>query len=444
MPMVNILLVDDHPADLLALRVILEELGQNLVQARSGDEALRRLEEDEFAVVLLDVQMPGLDGFETAKLIRGRETTRHTPILFVTAHEPNRLSAEEAYALGAVDYLVKPLVPVILRAKVAGFIDLFEKAEQIKRQAEQLRQLQRREFERQLAEESARLRESEGRFARFMHHLPGLAWIKDVRGRYVYANQAAEAAFRIPRAELYGKTDEEVFPPETASQFQENDRRALATGTGVQAVETLEHEDGDLHYSLVSKFPIPGPDGEAALVGGIAIDITDRMRAEEALREADRRKDEFLATLAHELRNPLASIRNGLTLMRRAGVDREAFEAARCLTERQFRQMVRLIDDLLDVSRIRRGKLVLRPGRIGLAAAVQSAVEETQPFIESCGHGLTVELPEEPIELDADPTRLAQVFSNLLDNAAKYSEPGGHIRLERRAAGERGRRAGPR
>ena len=125
------------------------------------------------------------------------------------------------------------------------------------------------------------LRDSEQRFTRFMDHLPGLAWIKDLQGRYVYTNDAAVTAFKIPRAELYGKTDEEVFLPETAAQFRENDRRALGSGTGVQVIETLEDEDGILRHSIVSKFPIAGPDGRAALVGGMAIDVTDRLRAEE-------------------------------------------------------------------------------------------------------------------------------------------------------------------
>ena len=158
-----------------------------------------------------------------------------------------------------MDYLVKPLVPVILRAKVAGFVELFQKTEQIQRQAEQLRQLERREFERKLAEENARLRDSEERFARFMQHLPGLAWIKDSQGRYVYANDAAERAFRTPREQLYGKTDEEVFPPETAAQFRENDRRALASGAGVQVVETLEHEDGVAPPLARQQVPHPRP-----------------------------------------------------------------------------------------------------------------------------------------------------------------------------------------
>ncbi len=145
-PKVNVLLVDDQPANLLSVEAILQDPKLNLIKALSGEEALRRLLVDDFAVILLDVQMQGLDGYETAKLIRGREKSRHTPIIFLTAYEDNRLPVAEAYALGAVDYLVKPLIPVILRAKVAGFVELFQKTEQVRRQAEQLRQIERRDF----------------------------------------------------------------------------------------------------------------------------------------------------------------------------------------------------------------------------------------------------------------------------------------------------------
>ena len=138
-PLVSILLVDDHPANLLALEAILAHLGQNLVTASSGEEALRHLENAEFAVVLLDLRMQGLSGFETAKLIRSRENSRYTPIIFLTAHESDEFPVREAYALGAVDYLVKPLVPEILRAKVAVFVELFQKSEQLKRQAVDLK-----------------------------------------------------------------------------------------------------------------------------------------------------------------------------------------------------------------------------------------------------------------------------------------------------------------
>jgi PAS domain S-box-containing protein len=133
------------------------------------------------------------------------------------------------------------------------------------------------------------LRESEQRFVRFMRHLPGLAWIKDLEGRYVYANDAAEKAFRTKRSALYGKTDQEVFPPEVAAQFRDNDRQALASETGIQTIETLEHEDGLVHHSIVSKFPIAGSDDRPAFVGGVAFDITDLIRAEESIRESEER-----------------------------------------------------------------------------------------------------------------------------------------------------------
>jgi PAS domain S-box-containing protein len=547
-PRANILLVDDQPANLLALEAILAELGHNLVQVLSGEEALRRLRDLDFAVILLDVQMHGLDGFETAIRLRAQERSRHTPIIFLTAFEDNRLSVEQAYGLGAVDYLIRPLVPVILRAKVTGFVDLFQKTEQVKRQAEQLRHLERLEFERKLAEENARfraltehssdavtlvradgtvlysspssrrvlgyepeefvgrsgfevvhpddqpriaarlgglvrepntpvmeelrarhkdgswrwvecvgtnllgelavgaivvnfrditdrhrateaLRESEDRFARFMQHLPGLAWIKDLHGRYVFANAAAAHAFRTCCAGLYGKTDAEVFPPATADQFAENDRQALASGVCVQVVETLEHDDGVLHHSLVSKFPIPGPDGKPALVGGMAIDITDLKRAEEELRAADRRKDEFLAMLAHELRNPLAPIRNAVQVMKLLIPEEPNLHRARDMIERQVHHLARLVDDLLDVSRITRGKIQLHREPLELAAVIARAAEASRPLIEARGHRLTVSLPSDPVILLGDGTRLAQVFSNLLSNAAKYTHDGGRVEV---------------
>src|SRR5690242_3124536 len=161
-PPANVLLVDDQPANLLALETMLADLSLNLVPATSGPEALRQVLRCDFAVVLLDVQMPDMDGFETARLIRSRGKSRYTPIVFLTAFESSQTAISEAYELGAVDFLIKPLVPIILRAKVTSFVDLFRKTEQVKRQMEQLRQLERREFERRLAEEN--LRQSEARY----------------------------------------------------------------------------------------------------------------------------------------------------------------------------------------------------------------------------------------------------------------------------------------
>ena len=158
-------------------------------------------------------------------------------------------------------------------------------------------------------------------------------------------------------------------------------------------------------------------------------EIAERQRVEEALKEADRRKDEFLATLAHELRNPLAPIRNALEIMRLASGNPKAIEQARVMTERQVTQMVRLIDDLLDVSRITRGKLRLDIGDIHLGEVIESAVEISRPLLEKAGLTLHIALPPAPVPLQGDRVRLAQVFSNLLNNAAKYTEPGGSVRV---------------
>ena len=276
----------------------------------------------------------------------------------------------------------------------------------------------------------------ENRFARFMQHLPGLAWIKDLQGRYVYANEAAARAFQREAHNLYGKTDHEVFPAETAAQFKENDRQALSSPSGVQVVESLEHADGVVHHSLVSKFPIPDHAGQPALVGGMAIDITERRRAEEdaqflanALKEADRRKDEFLALLGHELRNPLAPITNSLNILKLPGADASISQRAREMMERQVEHMVRLVDDLLDVSRIMRGRIELRQEPLELASVVARAVETSQPRLDAEEHRLTVCVAPEPVRLNGDLVRLAQVVSNLLDNAAKYTERGGQIWL---------------
>jgi PAS domain S-box-containing protein len=295
---------------------------------------------------------------------------------------------------------------------------------------ENARRLLQEQAARRAAEEAERLlRASEERFARFMRHLPGLAWIKDLQGRYVYANDAAEKAFRTPRAELYGKTDEEVFPPETFAQFKENDRRALASETGVQVIETLKHDDGIVHHSIVSKFPILGPDGGVAHIGGMAIDVTDRLRAEEALRYADRRKDEFLATLAHELRNPLAPLHSVAQILKMPEASGAIVEQAKDILERQVQQLVRLVDDLLDMSRIMRDKIELHRERVELATVVTRAVETARPVIDAHGHELALSLPPEPVWLEADLIRLTQVVSNLLTNAAKYTEKGGRIWL---------------
>ncbi|QSX79104.1 response regulator [Agrilutibacter solisilvae] len=330
---VNVLLVDDQPGRLLTYRAILEPLGERLVDASSGTEALKRLMEDEFAVILLDVNMPGMDGFETASLIHQHPRFEKTPIIFVTAVNVTDMDRLRGYKLGAVDYVLVPVIPEILRSKVEVLSELFRK---------------RRELQHVNAELAA-------------------------------YNQS-----------LVAERSREL------EQFNESLR---------QANTELAARNAELR-----------------------VEVAQRAKAEQRLRDADARKDEFLATLAHELRNPLAPLQNALAIRRLAqegGVD-----GLQELMERQLALLVRMLDDLLDVARVTRGKMLLRRCVVLLDEVVRNAIDTAQPLLSQFGHELSVHLPEQPVTLYADPARLAQVFANLLNNAAKYSEPGKPITLE--------------
>jgi CheY-like chemotaxis protein len=305
----DILVVDDDAGNLAAIEAALGDLGRNLVKAGSGAEALRHLLAQDFALILLDVNMPNMDGFETARIIRERPRSRHVPIIFVTAY--NRDDTEiilRGYSLGAVDFLFKPIVPEVLRAKAAVFVELENRAAEVRRQAEMLRAMERRELERRLDEE----------------------------------RQLWEA---------------------------------------------------------------------------------------QALREENQRKDEFLAVLAHELRNPLSPLVTGLELIKAYGIEHEGLQRVRKSMERQVRHLIRLVDDLLDVSRISRGKINLRLEAIELGRVLHQALESAEPLVSERQHELVVEHCDEDLVLYADQVRLTQVVANLLHNAARYTEPGGRIEV---------------
>jgi len=280
------------------------------------------------------------------------------------------------------------------------------------------------------------------RFTQFMQFLPGLAWIKDSEGRYIYVNDAAEKAFGKPKEELYGRTDDQLFPLETAAHFKANDQEAFRQKTGIQIIETLEQADG-IHYSVVNKFPIPGEDDQL-FVGGMTVDITEQKRAEEMLRhhlvqleQSDRLKDEFLATLAHELRNPLAPIASGLLVIKAHKINNPILNSVNEMMERQVNILVRLIDDLLDVSRISRGRIELRKEACDLNLVIRDAVESVQPFADANRHEITVSLPGSPLYLMADHARLSQIAINLMNNSIKYTKPGGKIELTVLKEGEK-------
>jgi PAS domain S-box-containing protein len=227
----------------------------------------------------------------------------------------------------------------------------------------------------------------------------------------------------------YSTWSESVVPEDLPKQEEVLQDTIRRLGHSTRTFRIRRRDDGECRYIHAVEAIRTDAQGQAQWLVGTNLDITERKQADDALKESDRRKDEFLATLAHELRNPLAPIRNGLQIMRLSSDNPEAVEQARIMMDRQLGQMVRLVDDLLDVNRIGRGKLELRKSRVELAAVLNNAVETSRPIIETGGQQFTVSLPSQPIFLDADMTRLGQAFTNLLNNAAKFSEPGGRIEL---------------
>src|SRR5579883_1568999 len=338
---VSILLVDDQPQRLLSYRTILEQPGLELVCANSGREALEHLMEREFAVVLLDVSMPDMDGFEAARLIHEHPRFEKTPIIFVTGVHLDDLYRLKGYSLGAVDYVSVPIVPEILRSKVSVLVELYCKRKELQRANEGLERANALLSEANIALREERTRELEI-FNRSLQS----------------ANAELEATNR-----------------------------------------TLQSE------------------------------IAERARAERALKEADRHKDEFLAMLAHELRNPLAPIHNAVELMRMEPLDDPQLNWARDVIARQLTSLTRLVDDLLDVSRITRGKINLTREVVELEGLITRAVETVHPLLNEHRHELTLELPDPGVKVFGDSTRLAQGIANVLGNAAKYTDAGGRISL---------------
>jgi len=297
---INILLVDDESRNLDALEVILGGPSYRLIRAQSGDEALRLLLKNDVAAIVLDIRMPDVSGVELAQLIKGTKRFREIPILFLTAHMLEDQDVVAGYGAGAVDYLTKPVNPVILRHKIAVFADLFRKT------------------------------------------------------------------------------------------------RALA-----ELNETLEAR--------------------------VAERTAELERSEAALRAADRQKDEFLATLAHELRNPLAPLRMGLDLLVRKGS--EESKGTLAVMNRQLDHMVRLIDDLLDVARVSGGKLELKKEKVNIADAIQTALDTSRPFFEQRRQLVAVQV-DSSLFAFADPTRLAQIVGNLLHNASKFTPDEGQVKID--------------
>jgi signal transduction histidine kinase len=507
----NILVVDDLPEKVLVLETVLAELGQNVIAAASGEEALRKVLEHDFAVILLDVNMPTMNGLETAALIRKRKKSAHVPIIFVTAFADEMRTAE-GYSLGAVDYILAPIVPEILRTKVKVFVDLFQMREQVRRQAEERIALVREQAARAAAEDAVRrssfLAEASARLSSsldfeatarnlarvvvpFMADLGAvtlvdednsvrmteLAWKFDPPDpkaaehtgddeqeeevEYELGTRNSECgAFGVPHSELRTPgslemgTLHEDFPAPLAAATRDAIREGkskflndfgpegapvgppLPAGFVVHAAIVLPLRARGKNLGALAL--ALGPSGRrfTATDWAVAEDFADRAaialdnaRLYQALQEADRRKDEFLSMLAHELRNPLAPIRNALHILKSPEAIGSRAAQVRDMMDRQVTHLTRLVDDLLDVSRITRGKIRLQAETVEVPAIVERALEISRPLIDAGRHTLSISLPDDSLCIHGDLARLAQVVANLLNNAAKYTPPAGKIWL---------------
>ncbi|HSW04306.1 response regulator [Aquabacterium sp.] len=462
---VNILIVDDLQEKLLVYKTVLDGLQQNLVFVRSGAEALREVLAREFAVILLDVNMPDIDGFETAALVRRYKRSAHTPIIFITAFADEQQTSR-GYALGAVDFIPSPVVPEMLRSKVRVFVELHVLQRRIARQADERVALAASAAALQMAEESTRR-------SAFLSELSrSLSGLLDVQAgmrtllSQVVPSLAGEATLVLldeqqqvqlvmrcckaldGRGMAFQRAD--AMQAELSADERERLARALPHGNRPEALPAQFNAVHPLHHGerTLGALLIGGPSttlgtavlddvalraatafATAQLYQNLQAEIGERRRAEARLEEASRRKDEFLAMLSHELRNPLAPIRNAVELIRRLAPNDAKLVWATDVTDRQVRQLTRLVDELLDVSRISQGKIVLQTLPLDLVALVVQCLDEQRPMITAHGQQLTQTLPEAPLWIQGDPARLQQVVSNLLSNANRYTPADGHLHL---------------
>ncbi|HEV2008637.1 MAG TPA: response regulator, partial [Burkholderiales bacterium] len=440
--------------------------------------ALKLLLEHDFAVILLDVNMPGMDGLETAGYIRRLQRTAHTPIIFLTAYAEEM---QAAYSLGAVDYILTPVLPAILRTKVKVFVQLHQMSRQALRQADQRIALAHEQAARAAAEASKRRSDflaeasdllsisldldttakSLAQFAvPFLADLSALVLVDEhgaVRQTEVCWSGSTDGACRsqsvvaldetaimqaVERALASGDCEviTDLDPPPTkltGCEPEAGARMSLEFGFTLRALAVLpliarDRKLGVLLLGLgLSPRDFSAPELALAkdLAARTAVSL-DNCLLYAKIREADQRKNEFLAMLAHELRNPLAPIRNAVHILGQPGLDPAKVKWATSIIDRQSEQLARLVDDLLDVARVTQGRIQLKLEKVSVASVVTVAVETSRPLIEARHHELTIHVPDEPLYVHGDHARLAQVIANLLNNAAKYTEPGGRISID--------------
>ncbi len=407
---VDLLLVDDRTEDLLTLTHVLAGPEYKLQTASSGAEALKRLLGQDFGVILLDVFMPTMDGFELAELIKQRERNQDTPIIFLTAAGSDLPQIYRGYSVGAVDYLTKPIDPDVVRAKVAIFAELFRKDRRLERQAEALREGERREREVMITE----LRHTaERRYMNLAEAVPLSVWTADPSGNLLYINRCWTEYTGIALADARGMAWVDAVHEADREGYVRAWREAISSGTHYQRECRLRRaSDGVYRWHLSRAAPERSDSGQIISWLGTHTDIEESKQAVFA-------RDEFLSIASHELRTPLTALKLRLQSVLHAQDLSEKTERRLDSAVRQTERLERLIDNLLDVSRITTGHLELEPESFDLAEMTQEVAERFRE--QAMGGGIPVELrAPEPVLGCWDRMRLEQVATNLLANALKY------------------------
>ena len=450
---VDILIVDDTPGQRLAVESVLAELGENIVAVDSGREALRYLLDHDVAVILLDVNMPEMDGFETAAMVRQRLRSRNVPIIFLTA-DTDELHAARGYSLGAVDYLFSPFLPEILRTKVKVFVELARMHAQARRHAEERVALATEQAARAAAEahnvrlgvlaEATRVLTRPIESASIAGDLlrAVLPYMADLAGVVpVEVARSPEADGVWLRVDAEGRLGP---PPAGIASHREVRDAALRVIAG-HKLETLPAKDGSGTWAIVVPLPargtVLGAMAFAMLESGrryttadlelvrdlasrTAIALDNRSLYRE-IEDRDRRKDEFLAMLAHELRNPLAAISNAVAVLEKLGHQDDDTARIRTIIGRQTHHLARLVDDLLDVARVTTGRIVVERRPVALADVARRALQAFEAAGKTTQHEIV--LKTDTVWVIGDASRLEQIVANLLDNALRYTARGGRV-----------------
>jgi signal transduction histidine kinase/DNA-binding response OmpR family regulator len=452
---VSILVVDDVPSKLISMEALLSELHEDVVCVRSGADALRQLLKREFAVILLDVNMPDLDGFETAELIRQHPRLRRVPIIFMTSATDDTHELR-GYSLGAVDYVLTPVVPDVLRTKVRVFVELFRMAEELKQQAEERVALAREQVGRAAAEDAARrsafLADAGKTMARSLHLEATAKTVLEL----VVPDLADAAVLRLRRngsETVYSRhRDGEAWGDSPADVVEAMD--AVARTLGHQLVPAPSGAGEDVRGvacplfargELLGVLAVVREPGASERYTGPAVALVEELASRAAIaldncllyreiEERDIRKEQFVAMLAHELRNPLGAISSAVGVMELVGGD--PAERAREIIKRQLFNLSQLVEDLVDTTRITTGKISLTRSPVNLAESVVRAIKTLDIAGRTSGYDIRVEAAETWVF--ADSARLDQILSNLLGNALKYTPSGGRIVARVRPEGDRG------